>query len=87
MSIKGGFVCKDCNKKVTHNNISLGTLKLLRLSSSSDIKKLNRIRFTKQAFNESINVLDEFISYNLNKSLKSYGYLKKILKNKNVYYL
>jgi DNA repair protein RecO (recombination protein O) len=83
---KGGCICEECfgnpDNKFYGKKISLGTIKNLNLAKNSPLKNLGRVNFTKSTLKEAIEVLSEFIKYHLNKSLKSYEYLQRILELK-----
>lgn len=83
---KGGCICNECSlaydKKSYGRKISLGTAKILNLAKTTPLKNLDRINFTKLALKEAMSVLSGFITYQLNKSLRSYEYLQKALETK-----
>ncbi len=69
---RGTLLCGQCSK---HGErllpISLGTARLIDQVAQMELSKLNRIKFTSQALEESRAILPRFISHQLGKELKS----------------
>ena len=76
---KGGAICQRCSQGIEDlSSISRGTLKLLIRGGEIDFKKIDRLIFSRQALEESREILSKFICFHLNKDLKSLRFLEKM---------
>jgi len=69
---RGALVCEGCSR--TWNNLvplSLGTARLIERISQTELLKMDRLKFTPRALQESRGLLPRFITYQLGKELKS----------------
>jgi len=75
----GGVLCEQCApQKADPLGLSMGTIKLLRWILNAPLEKLNRARFSKQAIDESLRMLQPFVAYHLGKETRSFKFLKQI---------
>lgn len=75
---RGGVICPKCHpQKPGRLHLSKGTIKLLRWVLNAPLEKLHRIRFSRQATQESLAMLEAFVSYHLGKETKSLKFLKQ----------
>lgn len=75
----GGVLCKKCDTaKPGQLSLSKGTIKLLSWVLNAPLAKLNRVRFSEQAVEESLNMLEIFIPYHIGKETKSLKFLKQL---------
>lgn len=75
-SERGGIVCKNCSQLFSdRQEISLGTLKFLRLMLISDLLEINKINFDEILTREVERILGSFLRYQLEKELRSDRYL------------
>ncbi len=77
---KGGILCGQCGspRKPGHICLSKGTVKLLDWALNAPFARLGRIRFSKQAIEESFNMLEAFVPHHLGKETKSSRLLKQL---------
>jgi DNA repair protein RecO (recombination protein O) len=76
---RGGIVCQACGRGIENElSLSKGTTKLLCWILDSTEEKLNRVRFSRQAIEESLSMLEVFVPYHLGKETKSFKFLKKL---------
>ncbi len=76
---KGGLVCENCATYASQGKcLSKGTIKQLKWLNEGDMRKAARIRFSKQAVQEGLSFLEEFVSYHLGKEPKSLRFLCQI---------
>ena len=76
---RGGVLCKECApQKGSLHILSMGTVKLLNWVLNAPLGKLNRAKFSKQAIDESVGMLEAFVVYHLGKETKSLKFLKQI---------
>ena len=77
----GGLRCSACQQDNFGSlEISLGTIRTLQLGKEIDTARINRIAFSKQAAQESREVLAGFIHHLLGKEIKSFLVLNDIQK-------
>jgi DNA repair protein RecO (recombination protein O) len=76
---RGGVLCDQCALQGARPlNLSMGTVKLLSWVLNAPLRKLNRIRFSRQAIQESLRMLEAFVPYYLGKETKSLKFLKQV---------
>ncbi len=76
---RGGILCEKCDPgKPGRLKLSMGTIKPLCWVLNVPLEKLNRVRFSRQAIEESFNMLDVFVPYHLGKETKSVKFLKQL---------
>jgi DNA repair protein RecO (recombination protein O) len=76
---RGGVLCEECvPQKSGLLVLSMGTVKLLNWVLNAPLEKLNRVGFSKQAIDESVQMLEAFVVYHLGKETKSLKFLKQI---------
>jgi len=76
---KGGVLCGQCGPcKPGHIFLSKGTVKLLSWALNTPLARLGRIRFSKQAIEESFNMLEAFVPHHLGKETRSSKLLKQL---------
>ena len=75
----GGIVCEKCGaSRASRLHLSKGTIKLLSWVLNAPLEKLNRVRFSKQAVDETVHMLEVFVPYHLGKETKSLKFLKQL---------
>ena len=76
---RGGLLCERCAPQAAGPlYLSMGTVKLLCWVLNAPLHKLNRLRFSKQAIEESLRMLEAFVPYHLGKETKSLKFLKQL---------
>lgn len=76
---KGGLVCEKCKEASSGVLfLSKGTIKQLQWLAGGDLKRAERIRFSRSSLSESISFLEDFVPYHLGKNPKSLAFLKRI---------
>lgn len=76
---RGGVLCEKCApQEAGPIYLSKGTVKLLRWALNAPLRKLNRLRFSRQAIEESLRMLEAFVPYYLGKQTKSLKFLKQL---------
>jgi DNA repair protein RecO (recombination protein O) len=76
---QGGLICERCATYVSEAHcLSQGTVKQLRWLNEGDMRKALRIRFSRQALQESQSFLEAFVPYHLGREPKSLRFLRKI---------
>ncbi len=76
---RGGVLCPQCHaQKPSRLYLSKGTIKLLQWVLNAPLKKLHRLRFSDQAIQESLDMLEAFVPYHLGKETKSLKFLKAL---------
>jgi DNA repair protein RecO (recombination protein O) len=76
---RGGVLCEKCAPQESGPvSLSKGTVKLLKWVLNEPLEKLNRLRFSKQAIEESLRMLESFTPYHLGKETKSLKFLKQL---------
>ncbi len=76
---RGGVICEKCApQEAVPLFLSKGTVKLLRWVLNAPLEKLNRLRFSRQAIEESQRMLEAFVPYYLGKETKSMNFLKQL---------
>jgi DNA repair protein RecO (recombination protein O) len=76
---RGGVLCEECApQKRGPPPLTMGTVKLLSWILNASLDKLNRARFSKQAIEESLGMLEAFVLYHLGKETRSLKFLKQI---------
>ena len=76
---KGGAVCEKCSRGLLNTMpVSIGTLKTLEMAVKLDPVKIPRVVFSKDARDESRDILQGFIRFHTGKGLKSLEFLEKI---------
>ena len=76
---RGGVLCEECApQKPGRLCLAKGTVKLLQWVLNASLKKLNRIRFSKNAVEESLQILEPFVQFHLGKETKSLKFLKQL---------
>ena len=76
---RGGVLCEKCApQKAGPLCLSKGTVKLLCWVLNAPLEKLNRLRFSTQAIEESLRMIEAFVAYYLGKETKSLKFLKQI---------
>jgi DNA repair protein RecO (recombination protein O) len=78
-AMRGGILCPKCyRQKPGHLHLSKGTIKLLQWVLNAPLEKLHRLRFSEQAMQESLDMLEAFVPYHLGKETKSLKFLKAL---------
>lgn len=76
---RGGVMCEGCAPQGAGPlGLSMGTVKLLSWVLNTPLGKLHRVRFSRQAAEESLRMLDAFVPYHLGKETKSLKFLKQV---------
>lgn len=76
---RGGVLCEECaSQAVGLFSLSKGTIKVLTWVSNAPLEKIHRLRFSKQAVEESLQMLEAFVPYYLGKETKSLKFLKQL---------
>lgn len=76
---RGAVLCEKCaSQKPGPLCISKGTIKLLRWVLNAPLEKVNRLRFSPQAIEESLGMLEAFVPYHLGKETKSLKFLRQL---------
>ena len=76
---KGGILCEKCYPgKQGHLSLSKGTIKFLAWVLNAPLEKLHRLRFSNQAIEESLSMLEAFVPYHLGKETRSLKFLKQV---------
>ncbi|MDY6953413.1 MAG: DNA repair protein RecO [Thermodesulfobacteriota bacterium] len=76
---RGGVVCEKCGaSKASRLHLSKGTVKLLSWVLHVPLERLNRVRFSRQALDETMHMLEVFVPYHLGKETKSLKFLKQL---------
>jgi DNA repair protein RecO (recombination protein O) len=76
---RGGVLCERCAPQESGTLcLSKGTVKLLRWVLNEPLEKVSRLRFSRQAIEESVRMLESFIPYHLGKETKSLKFLKQL---------
>jgi DNA repair protein RecO (recombination protein O) len=76
---RGGVLCQRCGaQKPSLLYLSRGTIKLLQWVLKAPLEKLHRLRFSEQAMQESLDLLEAFVPYHLGKETKSLKFLKAL---------
>lgn len=76
---RGGVLCEKCTPQGPGSlSLSKGTVKLLSWVLSAPLEKLDRLRFSRQAIEESLRMLEAFVPYYLGKETKSLKFLKQL---------
>ena len=76
---RGGVLCQQCGSQLGGLlNLSRGTVKLLHWALHAPLGKLHRIRFSREATEESLRMLEAFVPYHLGKETKSLKFLKQL---------
>ena len=76
---RGGILCEKCApQEEAFLCLSKGTIKLLHWVLNVPLEKLNRLRFSRQAIDESLGMLEAFVPYHLGKETKSLKVLKQL---------
>jgi DNA repair protein RecO (recombination protein O) len=76
---RGGILCEKCYPgKQGHLFLSKGTIKFLAWVLNAPLEKLHRLRFSNQAIEESLRMLETFVPYHLGKETKSLKFLKQV---------
>lgn len=76
---RGGVLCEECTpQKRDPPPLAMGTVKMLSWVLNAPLGKLNRIKFSAQAIEESVRVLEAFVLYHLGKETRSLKFLKHI---------
>ncbi len=78
---RGRIICPECREKEEGLlPLSAGTAQTLIKTLEMDLDKLSRLVFSQKALDESREILPKFISYQINKDLKSLKFLEEIEK-------
>jgi DNA repair protein RecO (recombination protein O) len=76
---RGGIVCEPCGGgKAGRLRLSRGTIKLLCWVLNAPLEKLGRVRFSRQAADETVKMLEVFVPYHLGRETKSLKFLKQL---------
>jgi DNA repair protein RecO (recombination protein O) len=75
---RGGVVCEKCSQGRGPLVLSKGTAKLLSWMLKAPLQKIERLRFSEQALQESLRMLGAFVPYHLGKETKSLKFLKQL---------
>ncbi len=76
---RGGVLCQECSPgSPRHTPLSMETVCLLRWVLKAPLEKVNRIKFSGRAIEESCHMLEPFIVYHLGKETKSLRFLKQL---------
>jgi len=76
---KGGALCKNCSTTAANiAGISAGTARLLSMAARLDTDKLSRIKPGPAFFEESEEILYDFIKYQIGKELKTKRFITKL---------
>jgi DNA repair protein RecO len=76
---QGSLMCETCSQtRINLIPLSLGTARLIEKISHMELPKMDRLRFTAQALQESRELLPRFITYQLGKELKSLKALRTL---------
>lgn len=75
---RGAVVCEKCSPDRGPLVLSKGTAKLLGWMLRAPLQKIERLRFSEQALQESLRLLGAFVPYHLGKETKSLKFLKQL---------
>lgn len=76
-SAKGGIICQSCIKPYEPKMpICYGTARTLASAAGSSLEGLNRLSLSSHIKKECACIMDNFITYQLGKELKSKGFIK-----------
>ena len=76
---RGGIVCSQCAAgSFDQMKLQKGTVKQLQWIQRTELKKVDRIRFTTQALDEGLKFLEVFGPYHLGKKPRSLTFLEQI---------
>jgi DNA repair protein RecO (recombination protein O) len=76
---RGGVLCEGCaSQGVGPFSLSKGTIKVLNWVLNAPLEKVHRLRFSKQAVDESLQMLEAFVPYYLGREPKSLKFLKQL---------
>jgi DNA repair protein RecO (recombination protein O) len=76
---RGGILCEACSSQaVDPFFLSKGTIKVLNWASNAPMDKIRRLRFSRQAVEESLHMLEAFVPYYLGRETKSMKFLKQL---------
>lgn len=76
---RGGILCEKCaDHRADRLELSKGTIKLLQWALKAPLDKLNRLKFSRQAIEEGLRMIDAFVHCHLGKETKSLKFLKQI---------
>lgn len=77
---RGGVTCEACSSRTGSGSVrfSKGTAKLLGWARTGSLAKVERLRFSKEALDESLRMLEAFVPYHLGKEAKSLNFLKQL---------
>jgi DNA repair protein RecO (recombination protein O) len=76
---RGGLVCEKCARQGSRATpLSPGTVKLLNWIVEGTLKRIDRLRFSEKAIDESLRMLQAFVPYHLGKEPKSLKFLRQI---------
>ncbi len=76
---KGGLICNRCDSASRRRStLSKGTIKQLLWINKGELSRAERIRFTPQALQEALIMLEGFVPYHLGKKPKSLKVLRQI---------
>ena len=76
---RGGLMCGRCSSSVSPRLVlSKGSIKQLLWLEKEALSKADRIRFSRQALDESLNLLETFVPYHLGQEPRSLTFLRQI---------
>jgi DNA repair protein RecO (recombination protein O) len=78
---RGGLICQGCGPQLPRHFIwlSKGTIKPLSWMAEKDLNTAQRIRITRALLRESTSFMEMFVTYHLEKTPKSLGFLKEMV--------
>ena len=77
----GGLVCRRCEEKVTGSSIDLtaGTIQILRSALNEPIERLHRLKFSRQALNQSLPMLHRYARNLFQRDIHSWKAVRNML--------
>ncbi len=77
--IEGGVICSSCQSKLNNGNkIANNTIKILRLMDQNKGELLEKVKVERETFKELKDILEDYISFILEKEPKSKRFLKLV---------
>lgn len=77
----GGLVCRQCEDKTTGSStdLAVGTIRILGSALTDPIERLHRLKFSRQALNQSLPMLHRYARNLFQRDIHSWKSLRKML--------
>ncbi len=80
---KGGILCKGCSSSaLSAIKLSKGTVKQLLWIQSNDLKKAERLKFSRSSLIEGLDFLEKFVVFHVGRAPKSLRFLRTLRSEK-----